>query len=154
MALSPLRGRNAKLRLSLYADDAVIFLNPVQSEVRALFRILDSFGAATGLRFNLQKCTVAPIRCSEINLSQVLDSFEGQQVTFPVIYLGLPLILGRLRVVHVQRVVDNTRNRLTGWQGKFLNPAGRWELVRSVLTAIPIYLLTSLRAPKQLLEDL
>lgn len=28
--LSPLRGRHAKLRLSLYANDAVIFLNPVQ----------------------------------------------------------------------------------------------------------------------------
>lgn len=45
--LSPLRGRHAKLRLSLYADDAVIFLNPVQREVRALFRILDNFGQAT-----------------------------------------------------------------------------------------------------------
>jgi hypothetical protein len=31
--LSPLRGRHAKLRLSLYADDAVIFLNLVQCEV-------------------------------------------------------------------------------------------------------------------------
>jgi len=39
--LSPLRGRFAKLRLSLYADDAVIFLNPVQSEVCALFKILE-----------------------------------------------------------------------------------------------------------------
>jgi len=38
--LSPLRGRNAKPRLSLYADDAVIFINPVQSEVRALLSIL------------------------------------------------------------------------------------------------------------------
>lgn len=97
---------------------------------------------------------MAPIRCSEINLQEVLDRFEGQQVTFPIIYLGLPLTLGRLRVVQVQRVVDNTRNRLAGWQGRLLNPAGRRELVRSVLTAIPIYLLTSLRVPKQLLEDL
>lgn len=59
-ALSPLRGRNAKLRLSLYADDAVIFLNPIRSEVRALFEILVNFGKATGLKLNLQKCTVAP----------------------------------------------------------------------------------------------
>jgi hypothetical protein len=34
--LSPLRGREARLRLSLYADDVVIFLNPVQEEVTAL----------------------------------------------------------------------------------------------------------------------
>jgi len=50
--------------------------------------------------------------------------------------------------------LDKTRNRLAGWQGKLLNPAGRRELVRSVLSAIPIYLLTSLKAPKQLLADL
>lgn len=47
--LSPLRGRYANLRLSLYADDAVIFLNPVQEEVTALFGILKHFGNASGL---------------------------------------------------------------------------------------------------------
>ena len=56
--LSLLRGREAKLRLSLYADDAVIFLNPIQEEVTALFRILDRFGSATGLRLNLEKCNL------------------------------------------------------------------------------------------------
>lgn len=58
-ALSPLRGRNANLRLSLYADDAVIFLNPIQSDVQALFSILENFGEVTGLRLNIEKCTVA-----------------------------------------------------------------------------------------------
>jgi hypothetical protein len=31
--LSPLRDRTAKLRLSLYADGAVFFINPIKSEV-------------------------------------------------------------------------------------------------------------------------
>jgi hypothetical protein len=75
--LSPLQERNAKLRLSLYADDAVIFLNPIQSEVRTLFTILENFGPATGLKLNLQKCMAAPIRCSKLNLAQILDSFTG-----------------------------------------------------------------------------
>jgi hypothetical protein len=34
--LSPLRGRLAKIRVSLYADDATIFLNPYQQEVISL----------------------------------------------------------------------------------------------------------------------
>jgi hypothetical protein len=50
--------------------------------------------------------------------------------------------------------MDNTRNKLAGWQGKLLNPAIRQELVRYVMTAIPIYLLTSLKVPKKLLEGL
>jgi hypothetical protein len=43
---------------------------------------------------------------------------------------------------------------LAGWQGKLLNIAGRRELVRSVLSSIPTYLLTALKAPKQLFCDL
>lgn len=62
------------MRLSLYADDAVIFLNPIQSEVRALFRIMENFGTSTGLKLSLTKCTFAPIKFSRLNLDQILDS--------------------------------------------------------------------------------
>jgi len=152
--LSPLRGRHAKLRLSLYADDVVIFINPIQEEVRALLRILDQFGSTIGLHLNLAKCVVAPIRCSGLNLDEILDNFVGQRATFPMTYLGRPLTLGCLKVVHVQRIIDKARSKLAGWQGKLLNPAGRRELVRSVLSAVPIYLLTSLKPPKQLFKDI
>jgi hypothetical protein len=151
--LSPLRGRFARIRLSLYADDAVIFLNPNRQEVSSLLNILTQFGEATGLRLNWTKCSVAPIRCSGINLDHILEPFAGQWVNFPITYLGLPLTLGRLKVVHLQGIVDKARKRLAGWQGRLLNPSGR-KLVRSVLSAIPIYMLTAIKPPKQLLEDL
>jgi hypothetical protein len=123
--LSPLRGRNAKLRLSLYADDAIIFINPVQEKVSALFGILEQFGSTTGLKLNLDKCTVAPIRCGDLNLDHILMNFAGKKVNFPISYLGLPLTLGWLKVVHVQRFVDKTNYKLAGWQGRLLNPTGR-----------------------------
>lgn len=129
--LSPLRGRYAKIRLSLYVDDAIIFLNPDRQEVSSLLNILTQFGEATGLRLNWAKCSVAPMRCSGINLDHILEPFAGQQVNYPITYLGLPLTLGRLKVQMTRR--EN------GWQGRLLNPAGR-ELVRSVLSAIPISL--------------
>ena len=62
--------------------------------------------------------------------------------------------MGRLKVVHVQSIVDKSRSRLAVWQGQLLNPAGRRELVRSVRSAMPIYLITSIKAPKQLTEDI
>jgi hypothetical protein len=152
--LSPLRGREAKLRLSLYADDAMVFLNPVKEEV-AFFDILDRFGSSTGLRLNLEKCIVAPIRCAELNLDNILDGFAGKKrMNFPLTYLGLPLTLGRTKMAHVQGIIDGSRCRLAGWQGRLLNPTGRRELVRFVLTAIPIYLMTSIRVHKQLIEDI
>jgi hypothetical protein len=111
--LSPLRGRHAKLCLSFYADDAVIFINPVQEEVRALLRILEWFGSTTGLRLNLTKCVVAPIICSGLNLDEILDSFVGQRVSFPITYLGPPLTLGRLKIVHVS---ESSTTQGPDWQ--------------------------------------
>ena len=121
--LSPLRGRYANLRLSLYADDAVIFLNPVAEEVTALFGILEHFGNATGLRLNMAKCIVAPIRCTGLDLNATLRSFHGQWVSFPIKYLGLPLSMGRLKLVHVQsqhtcyRQSKSPNNLLKTWTG-------------------------------------
>lgn len=120
----------------------------------ALFGILDKFGQTTGLKLNLDKCTVAPIRCANLNLEHILQNFAGKIVNFPITYLGLPLTLGRLKVAHVQRFVDRTRAKLAGWQGRLLNQAGRRELVRSVLSSMPTYLLSSVKEPKQLTEDI
>lgn len=61
--LAPLPGRGVSMRVSLYADDAVIFANPIKEEVETLLVILKQFGEATGLSLNQQKSTVAPIRC-------------------------------------------------------------------------------------------
>jgi ethanolamine ammonia-lyase large subunit len=70
--LSPLQDRTARIGLSLYADDVVVFINPVKGEVDALMQIMHKFREATGLRINIQKSEVLPIICSQLNLDEVL----------------------------------------------------------------------------------
>jgi hypothetical protein len=82
--ISPLKGRTARLRLSLYADDVVVFANPIQSDVDMIMSIMYYFGEATGLRVNVRKSSTAAIRCAQIDLDQVLQNFSGQRVTFPI----------------------------------------------------------------------
>jgi hypothetical protein len=53
--LSRLPIREAKLHTSLYADDAVLFLNPIPAEVDTVLQILHAFGQATGMRIRRQK---------------------------------------------------------------------------------------------------
>ena len=38
--------------------------------------------------------------------------------------------------------------RIDGWQGKFLTRGGRIQLIKSVLTSVPIYMMTSFSIPK------
>uniref|UniRef100_A0A8I6YX69 Reverse transcriptase domain-containing protein n=1 Tax=Hordeum vulgare subsp. vulgare TaxID=112509 RepID=A0A8I6YX69_HORVV len=152
--LAPLPGRDITLRVSLYADDAVIFANPDKGEIDALLQVLRDFGHATGLHVNPAKSTVSAIRCNDINLSDVLANFGGQSVGFPVRYLGLPLTITRPRLVHILYILDRIRARLAGWKGKLMSIAGRRVLVRSVLTALPTFALAVLRVPKKFLDDI
>jgi hypothetical protein len=46
-----------------------------------------------------------------------------------------------LKRIEVQPLIDKIAARLPAWKGKLVNKAGRVTLVRSVLTAIPIYFL-------------
>nr|AAG03099.1 hypothetical protein [Oryza sativa Japonica Group] len=62
-AISKLRCRTTQLRISMYADDAIIFINPTRGNVKAFVDILDCFVT------NLQKSQVAAIRCDSIDLA-------------------------------------------------------------------------------------
>lgn len=153
--LTALKGRHARLRLSLYADDAVIFTNPKKKEdISRIMSMMEAFGDATGLRINRAKSTVAPIRCESVDLDEVLGDFGGTRVTFPVTYLGLPLTLCRLKMVHLQYLQDRAKAKIEGWQGRLLTMAGRRELVRSVLSSQPVYLMTAIRPPKGFFKEL
>ena len=152
--LTNIGSRHARLRTSLYADDAAVFLNPVQSEVDVLITMLRDFGKATGLHVNLGKSLVAPIRCQEVDLDDVLRSFSGARASFPLTYLGLPLTPGRLRKVHFQPLQDKIKGRLSGWKPSLLYMGGCRIMVNSVLSAIPTYTLTVLKQPKQSLQEI
>jgi len=53
--LSPIGSSNAKIRMSLFADDAAIFLNPIGAEVQVVKRVLTTFGTASGLITNTER---------------------------------------------------------------------------------------------------
>ena len=130
--LSPLPVREASLRVSLYADDAIIFVNPERRDMIQLLNIIHAFGQATGLKINETKCSVTPIRCQGIDLDALLHGFAGARVGFPITYLGLPLSLARLRLVHLQHILDRARAKLAAWKGKLLNIGGRRALTAEI----------------------
>ena len=73
----------------MYADDAAIFTNPIKDDLDSITMILQEFGSVSSLHINLQKSSVHPIRCQDIDLDHVLASFAGTRESFPCRYLGL-----------------------------------------------------------------
>jgi len=146
--LSPIRNINAKIRTSLFADDAVIFLNPVGSEVQVVARILASFGVASSLITNTDKSAVYPIRCEGLQIQQIMDAFGCPIKEFPCKYLGLPLHVWAIRRVDIQPLIDKVGGKLASWKGNLLNRAGRLRLINSVLSSLPTYFLIVFKLPK------
>lgn len=140
--IQPILPRAARLRCSLYADDATLFANLDRQELHHINQLLKVFGDCSGLRVNLNKTEIFPIRCTEATTAEALVDFPGKILSFPGKYLGLPLHTRKLRRVDVQPLIDKIGGRLPGWKGKFLSSAGRETLVKSVLTSQPIYFLT------------
>lgn len=152
--LTLIPGTAARMQTSLYADDAMIFINPDRLEINNLLAILDRFSDATGLRVNLAKSLAVPISCNDLDLSMILHSFGGRTTTLPIRYLGLPITIGRIRLVHLQFILDKIRARLAGWKGRLMPMAGRRVLVRCVLSVMPTFAITVLRAPKNFFKEM
>jgi hypothetical protein len=152
--LSELYGRAARFRVSMYADDAILFIKPTSQDADNLKRILTHFGEATGLQTNIPKSSVTPIRCDNIDLDAVLTNLPLSRANFPLKYLGLPLTPRRLKRIDFQPLVDKAASKLSAWNGRNLTQAGRVTLVKLVLSSQPIYLLTVIKPTKGTLEDL
>jgi hypothetical protein len=140
--LSKIENRAATARMSMYADDVGLFINPIKQEVKALSDMLSDFGAASGLLANVNKSAVYPIQCDGLDVEQIIEDFGCPILQFPCTYLGLPLHTRALRRVDFQPLIDKIGGRLAGWKGRFLNKAGRLTLVNMVLTSIPAYFLS------------
>jgi hypothetical protein len=76
--------------MSLYADDASVFINPTAQDLQATRFILQLFADAPGLITNLEKTELYPTRCQGLNLQEVLETIQSLS-QFSCTYLGLPL---------------------------------------------------------------
>lgn len=67
--LTPLTRAGLNQRMSIFADDVMLFLKPVEGEMQLCMTILDIFPAASGLQANMAKTSAMPIRCSELQVA-------------------------------------------------------------------------------------
>lgn len=90
----------------------------------------------------MNKTKIFPIQLQPNFIETIIQNFPGKISSFPGTYLGLPLHTRKLRKIEVQPLIDKIGTRLPGWKGKFLSTSGRETLVKTMLSAVPIYHLT------------
>jgi hypothetical protein len=144
--LQSLSTRTLHHRVS-YANDVVLFLCPVEGDISITINILDIFGEASGLRNNVQKNSVFPIRCDEEEKNVVQQFLPCQLLEFPCRYLGLPLTLKKPTRDKIQPFIDKIGDQMPGWKADLLSKPGRKILVQYVFTSMIIYLAMAVDIP-------
>jgi hypothetical protein len=145
--LSPLAPSGLRHRTSIYADDVVTFVRPSVMDFRTFMAVIEDFGTASGLRTNIAKCSANLIRCTDAHEALVAQELRCPVEYFPLQYLGQPLSLRKPSAAQLQYLVDNVANKLPGWKASLLDKWGRLELVRSMLSTMPIFSMMSLNIP-------
>jgi hypothetical protein len=125
-------------RVSIYADDAVLFFRLTVGDLEVISTILKIFADSLGLKINLQRSHTTCIRCDDDTALLVANHFKCIRQDFPIVYLGIPLTMGRLRRTDIWPVIDKFSGKLKGWKPKLLMTGGRFTLTRSVLMALPL----------------
>nr|ABN08480.1 Putative non-LTR retroelement reverse transcriptase, related [Medicago truncatula] len=81
-----------------------------------------------------------------------MSSLKVDKILF--VYLGLPIGGDHRRLLFWDPVLNTIKSRLSRWQNRFLSFAGRLILLNSVLTSLPIYVLSFFKAPSGIISSI
>ena len=109
--------------------------------------ILFWFEAASGLRINLAKSEIIPIREVEA-LDEMAVELGCRVGQLPAVYLGLPLGAPNKASSLWDGVEERVRRRLALWKCQYISKGGRITLIKTMMASMPLYQMSLFRMPK------
>jgi hypothetical protein len=127
--LQKLPPRHILFRVSMYADDMVLFLALTQDDLQLANVIFQLFEKASGLGCNVARCQIVPICYSQEEVALAHDLFPYPIKDFPMVYLGIPLSTGKMPKSVFQPLVDKMADKLPAWKGRLMHRSGCLALI-------------------------
>jgi ribonuclease HI len=139
----------------LFADDCFLFCRSTLSETNHLMNILKTYEEASGQEINLTKSEVFFSRNLTMAAQEDLSRIMGvRHVIGTGKYLGLPSMIGRKKKEVFAFIKDRIWKRINSWRGKALSRAGKEIMIKSVLQAIPSYVMSVYVIPDSITKDI
>ncbi|XP_042964506.1 uncharacterized protein LOC122298703 [Carya illinoinensis] len=133
----------------LYADDVLIFTNGGRMSMRRLMATLHRYEKISGQLISPSKSTIFFPSHMSLARKNDLKGISGfEEGSWPCVYLGVPLYLGRLKISLFDGILARIQKKLAGWKSKMLSFGGKILLLRHVLNSMPIHILSVVKVPK------
>lgn len=84
----------------------------------------------------------------------ILDTLGIPILAFPFTYLGAPIAKGQKKKHLFLPLIDKIRAKFLGWNLELMSQGGRLALIKSVLFALPVYLLQAINPPKSVIYEI
>ena len=129
-----------KLSHMFFVDDLVLFAKASLDQVTIIFKVLYKFCLASRHRISKEKTIVFFSRNIDRHVARQIGDEIGFKTTTDLRkYLGLPIIHGRTTRGTYSYRVDKLQKCNTSYHTTRLSLAGRKTLVKSILSALPVY---------------
>ena len=138
-----------------FADDLMLFAKVSKEGCEAIKVVLDVFCAESGQKISLEKSRIYFSLNVPSDIKDEVSEYLGIHATTNTgRYLSFPLRHKGATRRQFNFVAKRVISKLAGWKAKFLSFAGRTVLIKSVMTAIPNYVMQVAAFPMHLCDKL
>ena len=131
----------------LFVDDTILFNDASREQILSIRLILSCFQAFTGLKVNVGKSEIVPIR-EVTNIHNLANILQCRVGSLPMIYLGMPLGTSYKTASIWNPILEWMKKKLSGWKQLYLSKGGRLNLLKSTLSSLPTFYLSLFTVPK------
>ncbi|KAK6145708.1 hypothetical protein DH2020_022528 [Rehmannia glutinosa] len=137
-----------------FADDTIVLGNATKENVWVVKAILRNFELVSDLKVNFGKSCLFTVNVRHGDATQMAQILNCKMGSLPFIYLGLPIGANPRKRNTWKPVIDTLHRRRNRWENKHLLFGGIIVLIKAVLSSLPIYYLSPMRALKNILKDI
>jgi hypothetical protein len=131
-----------------------LFIEDDLVKAKGLRLVLSAFEKISGLKINFHKSELFCFGEAKNKIEEYIWLFGCKEGEFPFRYLGIPMSPRKLSNGDWRMVEERFQKKLSSWKGKMLSSGGRLVLVNSVLSSLPMYMMSFFGIPKGVLEKL
>lgn len=151
-----IRRGDVEHRISLYADDLLLYVGNPMANIPNIISILDNFSSFSGYKLNYQKSVCFPVNSLATQLKQADIPFSFSQSGFKYLGVNITRSYSALFSENFDQLITQTKKDLLRWNKLPLTLTGRINSVKMTILPKFLYLFQSIPIflPKSFFQNL
>ncbi|GKV05111.1 hypothetical protein SLEP1_g17152 [Rubroshorea leprosula] len=137
-----------------FADDTIFMGEAAEKNIWTVKCIMRAFELVSSLKVNYKKSSLIGVNTNEEWINRMAWMLNCKMDSLPYKYLGMPMGANPRRVDTWKPLIETFRRKLSVWKGRFLSLGGRITLINSVLSSLPMFLMSVYLLPKKVIHEI